>query len=128
VPVAHHSGLRDRESCEDADPGTAGKPGGIGTDGGEGQNGYGTPLANLALGSVQLGGTELFTIIAQGGIGGNGGTGGDGGTGGAGGNGGNSSSTGCACYTNGGAGGDGGPGVLAGKAEMPEMAAASTWE
>lgn len=103
------------KSCEDAQAGSDGGNGEAGTEGTDGQNGGGTPLSNFNLGSVQLSGTSLFTVLARGGNGGNGGAGGTGGTGGKGGNGGNATSTGCTCYNNGGDGGTGGTGGTGGK-------------
>lgn len=89
--------------------GSDGGPGGTGNPGGKGSNGGNTPVANLNLGTITLGGSDLFTILTQGGSGGNGGNGGTGGTGGSGGNGGNAHTTGCGGY-NGGTGGGGGKG------------------
>ncbi len=89
--------------------GSDGGPGGTGNPGGTGSNGGITPVANLSLGTIVLGGSDLLTVITQGGSGGNGGNGGTGGTGGSGGNGGNAHTTGCGGY-NGGTGGAGGKG------------------
>jgi len=102
---------------ESGSSGQAGGAGGTGANGSGGENGINgaaTPVSNLNLGTIQLSGSDLFTILAQGGAGGAGGNGGAGGTGGTGGNGGNSYSTTCSQHHNGGAGGNGGPGGIGG--------------
>jgi hypothetical protein len=95
----------------DAEDGKA--PTSKGHKGEDAYNGGNTPVSKLTLGTILLKGSDLFTVIAQGGNGGNGGNGGKGGKGGKGGNGGDAHATGCTGY-NGGKGGNGGDGGIGG--------------